>query len=108
MTDNIALSELEVAELLAFLVTAARALIDEPVDYGPLRLLQAAEQLCSVVKNRVNGETKELMVRLAAQIPQATARRNGQPRQYLAFLDEACRSIAEVLMRIRGVTRVDA
>ena len=37
------LSEDEALELLAFLITAARTQLDEAAEYGPLRMLTAAE-----------------------------------------------------------------
>ena len=47
MDDRLVLSEDEVFEVIAFLVTAARLLPEEPIDYGPARLLTAAQRMCA-------------------------------------------------------------
>lgn len=98
-----ALTESEAIDLLAFLLTAARTLLDEPVDYGPLRLLQAAGRICETAGPRLSPPVRDLMSRLAVEIPHYTAQRNGQPDAYLRFLDGSCRSVARVLMTHRGV-----
>ncbi|MBI4277493.1 MAG: hypothetical protein HY660_03465 [Armatimonadetes bacterium] len=102
MGNSLVLSEEEAIELLAFLVTAARCLLDEPVDYGPLRLLRAAELLCRRVEPRSSEERRQIFRRLAEEIPPNMARRQGDPAGYLAFLDASCRLIAGELMRATG------
>ncbi len=93
-------SEDEVLELVAFLVTAARCLMDEPVDYGPMRLLSGAERLCMQAAPRVeDAQTRALLEQLARNIPPHLGRRNGDPDGYLRFVDESCRMIASELLR---------
>jgi hypothetical protein len=39
----------ELYELLGYLLTSARGLLDEPGEYGPLRLLEGASRLCGLM-----------------------------------------------------------
>jgi len=103
MEQTPAVTEAEALDLLTFLLTAARGLMDEPLDYGPLRLLQAAERLCSAAGPRSSTPIRDLMSRLRAEIPGQNARRNGEPQAYVRFLDEGCRSVAGVLVAYRRV-----
>ncbi len=97
------LSQDEALEFVAFLVTGARCLMDEAVDYGPMRLLEAAERLCRWVAPRSdNAATRSLFERLAMDIPPQIGRRNADPKAYLAFIDESCRRIAGELVRRAG------
>lgn len=97
------LSEDEVLELAAFLVTAARCLVDEPVDYGPMRLLSGAERLCTYAAPRIeDAQTRALFEHLAQHIPPRLGRRNGDPDGYLRFMDDSCRRIATELLRRAG------
>jgi len=97
------LSEDDVLEVAAFLVTAARCLIDEPVDYGPMRLLAAAERLCArAAPDCEDAATRAFFERLAQEVPPQLGRRNGDPEGYVRFIDECCRGVARELMRRAG------
>jgi uncharacterized protein DUF6092 len=61
MSENFVLTEDEALELLAFLVTAARTQMDEPHEYGPLRLLTAANRLGDFIMQRASPETQQLL-----------------------------------------------
>lgn len=43
---------LALEELVGFLVASARGLMDEPADYGPMRLLDAAERLVDALEEQ--------------------------------------------------------
>jgi hypothetical protein len=97
------LSEDDVLEITAFLVTAARCLMDEPVDYGPMRLLTAAERLCArAAPDCEDPGTRAFFQRLAQDVPPQLGRRNGDPDGYVRFMDECCRSVARELLRRAG------
>ena len=36
-------------DLIGYLLTAARGLLDEPADYGPFRLVEGASRLCGLM-----------------------------------------------------------
>lgn len=57
VTEN--LLEDEHFQLLAFLITSARGCVDEPPIYGPLRLIDAAEKIISLIMKKY-GEVQEL------------------------------------------------
>ena len=98
-----ALSQDDVLELVAYLVTSARGLLDEPVDYGPMRLLTAAQRLCALAAGRVDDTAlRAFLEKLAGDLPRDVAGRISDPERYRRALDEHCREIAEALMRRAG------
>lgn len=104
MAAPMVLTESEALELLAFLVTAARTQIDEPPEYGPLRLISAASRLADLVADRVSPETRALLegpLRKAAN----GAVRTVDPPAYAATLDELCRALAQHLVQHFGLDR---
>lgn len=99
MAQTLILTEEEALDLAAFLVTAARALLDEPVDYGPMRLLSAAERLCSAAAPRSSSGARELFTQLSTGIPSGLPERLRDPDGYRAFLDGLCATVAHGLAR---------
>ena len=100
-----ALSQDEVLELIAYLVTSARGLLDEPVDYGPMRLINAAQRMCAWAAPRTDDEAlRALLERLVDGLPRDVARRISDPDGYRRALDEHCRVVAAALMRRAGRT----
>lgn len=47
-------------QLLAFLIASARGCVDEPPIYGPLRLIDAAEKLISIIEKKFERKLPEL------------------------------------------------
>jgi Family of unknown function (DUF6092) len=103
-TPLMVLTEDEALELLAFLVTAARTQVDEAAEYGPLRLLTAANRLADAVADRVSPETRALLTGPLRQIPEL-ALRTAAPAGYAAALDDLCRAVGEHLVVHFGVDR---
>lgn len=101
MDDRLVLSEDEVFEVIAFLVTAARLLPDEPTDYGPARLLTAAQRLCAFAAVRC-GESAAFLTRLAEGIPPQLRSRNSDRDSFRAFLEESSRAVAREAARRAG------
>ncbi len=101
MTEKLVVSDEEVFELLAFHLSAARALVEEPPDYGPMRLLTAAQKLCAVAAARSADDTG-LFASLAEQIPQGLRQRLRDPEGYVRFLDEMCTTVARALAQRAG------
>jgi len=102
MTLRLVLSEDETLEVVAFLVTAARTLLDEPVDYGPMRLLSAAQQIAAAAAPRSAPAAQALLLRLSAEIPSRLRERLRDPGMYRTVLDGFCRTVAEELARRAG------
>lgn len=59
------LSEAEVLEFLAFLISSARTQLDDPAIYASMRLLTVFEALRDAVKDRVSDETRALLEKTA-------------------------------------------
>jgi Family of unknown function (DUF6092) len=92
------LSEAEGLELLAYLVTAARTQLDEAAEYGPFRLLTAAQRLAQLMAPRCTPGTRALLEGPIREVPE-TATRSLDPAGYAAALDAVCRAVAEHLVR---------
>jgi hypothetical protein len=103
-TPLMVLTEDEALELLAFLVTAARTQVDEAAEYGPLRLLTAANRLADAVADRVSPATRALLTGPLRQIPELAVR-TADPAGYSAALDDLCRAVGEHLVVHFGVDR---
>jgi uncharacterized protein DUF6092 len=97
------LSQDEVLELIAYLVTSARGLLDEPADYGPMRLINAAQRVCAQAAPRMeDAALRSALEQLADGLSRDAARRISDPAGYRRALDEHCRVVAAVLMRRAG------
>jgi hypothetical protein len=103
--ESTVLTEDQAIELLAYLVTAARTQIDEASEYGPMRLLTAAQRLAVFAAPRVSTETRELLEGPIQQMPQP-ATQSGDPDGYTAALDRMCGAVAEHLVN-RGIDTND-
>ena len=102
MSENMALTEDEALELLAFLVTAARTQASEPNEYGPLRLLSAASRLSQFMLERASPETRALLTGPLREIP-STDTRMTDYEGYVARLDALCSAVAQHLVRHFGL-----
>ncbi len=102
MSDAMVLTEDEALELLAFLVTAARTQVNEPNEYGPLRLLTAARKLGEFMFSRVSPETQQLLSGPLKQTP-ATATFMADREAYIAQLDAMCSAVAGHLVKHFGL-----
>ena len=99
------LSSDEILEFVAYLVTSARGLLDEPADYGSMRLLNAAQRLCVQTASRIDDPSlRTVLERLAEDIPRDVVRRISDPQGYREALDDRCRAVATALMRRAGRT----
>jgi hypothetical protein len=105
--ENMVMSEDEALELLSFLVMAARTQVDEPPEYGPLRLMTAARRLGDFIHDRATPETRQLVDGPLKQTPQ-TATRMADPDGYRAQLDATCEAVAAHLVHHFGLERRDA
>ena len=102
MAATMVLTESEALELLAFLVTAARTQIDEPPEYGPLRLLTAASRLADLVGDRVSPETRALLAGPLRAVADGAVRAM-DPAAYTPQLDELCAAVAAHLVSHFGL-----
>jgi hypothetical protein len=98
------LTEEEGLELLAYLITAARTQLDEAAEYGPLRLLTAAQRLGKFMAPRSSQATQAL-IEGSIQTMHETATRSADADRYVAELDAVCHSVAEHLVQVFDVDR---
>ena len=98
MADNWVLKEDEAIELLALLITSARIQLDEPAQYGPLRLLTATERLSSVIAERSSDKSRAFLQGNIERIPDMHMMMSDVDA-YTQGLDELCREVAECLLR---------
>ena len=87
------LNEDEALELLAYLITAARTLVDEAAEYGPLRLLTAARRLAERIAPRSSDATAAFVAGPLQRMPELAVPRD-EREEYIACLDELCRALA--------------
>jgi len=98
-------TEDQVLELLAFLVTAARTQVDEAPEYAPMRLMTAAARLIDMVHGRVSEPTRKFLVDAAGRVP-LLATPMSDPDDYAQRLDEICAAVAAHLnAHFRGAER---
>ena len=57
----------ELMDLMGFMITSARGLLDEPPLYGPFRLIDGASRICSILEGKVESDSDFLM-RLRSKI----------------------------------------
>lgn len=98
MSENWVLTEVEAVELLALLITSARIQMEEPANYGPLRLLTATERLSGMIVERASEKSREFLQENVDRIP-GTHNRMSDVEAYAAALDERCRAVAACLLR---------
>jgi hypothetical protein len=96
MSDPV-LTEDEALELLSYLVCAARTQVDEAAEYAPMRLLTAAQRLGAALAPRATEATRAFAEGPLAGWPVLAVPRDEGRGEYVARLDELCRTLAEHL-----------
>lgn len=82
-------------ELLIYLITSAKALPDEPVSYGPIRLTEAASKLCRILceKYPESEEYKNLLSCIDADKGKSLT----EPETFASMLERASEMLVECL-----------
>lgn len=104
MSSRWVLDEDEALELLAFLITATRTQVDEAAEYGPLRLLSAANRLAEQIRSRSSDETAFFVDQALPRVPLLAVPRDDRD-WYVAKLDELCVAVADLLETRFGTER---
>jgi hypothetical protein len=94
------LTEVDAVEVLAYLITAARTQLDEAAEYGPMRLLTAAQRLGERMTPRASAPVQELLAFLRTLNPTATL--TADRVAYTARLDALCTVLAKCLLALDG------
>lgn len=82
----------ELIELLAYMITSARGLLDEPASYGPFRLIDGASRLCGIMAEAGSGEA-DFLNALQIKIDEQKFSVMSDAEQFNNLLDEAVKDI---------------
>lgn len=104
MSQRMVLSEEDVFELLAFLITSARGCIHEPETYGTFRLIDAASRLIGFVLDSGQAEDEGFLRQLKDEIDGEKLLLMTDEERYFQFLRDVAREIAQQLKK-RAVAR---
>ena len=96
-------TEDDVFELLAFLVTSARLCVDEPKLYGTFRLVDAASRLIGFALKSDQLEDKQPLQQLKDEIDEKKFLLTTDQEGYVKFLDDLTRKVARELKERAGV-----
>lgn len=88
-------------DLLAYMITSARGLLDEPASYGPLRLIDGASRLCALFMEN-SSEDAQFFTELKNKIDQRKFSLMTDPAEFNALLDEAVLDITRRLISNSG------
>jgi hypothetical protein len=91
------LDEDDALDLLAFLVTAARTQVDEAREYGPMRLLMAAQRLADAMGPRSSAATQALLTDDLPRMPAVAVPRGDGSEDYVERLDALCAAVGRLL-----------
>jgi hypothetical protein len=97
MEQRMMVTEDDVFELLAFLVTSARLCVDEPKLYGTFRLVDAASRLIGFVLESDRLEDKQPLQQLKDEIDEKKFLLTTDQEGYAEFLDDLTRKVAREL-----------
>ncbi|MBM4465574.1 MAG: hypothetical protein FJ014_08495 [Chloroflexi bacterium] len=88
----------EVLELLCYIVTSARGLVDEPWRYGPFRLIETARRLIAIMQHA--GLDDEFLRRVATKIDNHDVVTRNDGEGLIRFLDDLVFLLANELKEI--------
>lgn len=97
MSDKMVLSEDQAIELLAFLVTSSRGVIDEPELYGSFRLMDASSRLLGFMLESGEYEDKEFLAELKDKIDTGKMLVMSDEAEYVAFTEDIVKTVTRWL-----------
>jgi hypothetical protein len=89
----------ELMELMGFMITSARGLLDEPQMYGPFRLIDGASKLCAIMENRVEVDN-ELLARIKDKIDEGKFNVMTDLNSFTSMLDEVVLDFTKKLKKL--------
>ena len=88
----------QLLELLAYMLTSARGLMDEPASYGPFRLIDGASRLCKTLAD--NGyEHSDFLKNLQHKIDERKFSVMNDADDFKALADEAVHELTLHLIK---------
>ena len=89
----------ELMELMGFMITSARGLLDEPQMYGPFRLIDGASKLCAIMEHRVEVDN-ELLARIKDKIDEGKFNVMTDLSSFTSMLDEVVLDFTKKLKKL--------
>lgn len=75
-------------DLIGYLLTSARGLFDEPVEYGPFRLVEAVSRLCGLM-DEGGSRQREFLSRMRLTLDEGKLSLMTDPQAFARLLDQA-------------------
>ena len=101
--NNTALTNDEALELLAYLLSSAHGCINEPADYGILRLVSAADRIARMWAPRATGDLADCLRNLGTQMSSEAAGMDADLEGFAAYLDKQIKELATIVKQ-HGLT----
>ena len=90
-----------VVELLAYMLTSARGLMDEPAVYGPFRLVDGVSRLCDLLIARGHPDTA-FLEELKTKIDERKFVLMTDVGAFVSLMDETIIDVTRMLMKKTG------
>jgi hypothetical protein len=75
-------------DLMGYLLTSARGLLDEPAEYGPFRLMEAVSRLCGLMAEG-GSRHEEFLRRMQRTVDAGKLSLMTDPQAFTLLLDQA-------------------
>ncbi len=87
-----------IIDLIAYMLTSARGLIDEPAIYGPFRLLDGVSRLCEMMIEH-HHEDEGFLENLNTKIDEKKFSVMTDQETFIAMMDEVILDVTHLLMK---------
>jgi hypothetical protein len=95
--SELALTEDEALEHIAYLLTSAEGGVTEPQDYAIYRLVSAADRIARIWAPRASGELATFLDNLGTQMPTEATRLDVDLEGFLKYLGEQIAELARIV-----------
>jgi hypothetical protein len=89
--------EPELLDLIAYMLTSARGLVDEPAMYGPFRLLEGVSRFSGILLKEDHAD-KNFLIGLKEKIDERKYSLMTDQEQFIHLMDETVLDITRYLM----------
>jgi len=91
----------DLMELIGYMITSARGLVDEPKSYGPFRLIEGVSRLCGTLAKE-QGTDRMFLEELQRTIDEGKFVLMTDPQAFEAMLDRAVVLYTRKLKQLEG------
>ena len=95
--QNTALTQEEALEIVAYLLTSAQGCINQPPDYGVLRLVSAADRIARTWAPRASGDLAAYLDDLGTHMPSEAARIDVDLEGFETYLGQQIAALAGIV-----------